>query len=129
MRQVEPETLKWREARNAYLAKLQAAQASGDFSQVPMDPLETLPGGTDAPLVTEMTAKVMQGYAAWSLKCDEQISVQQQIAILEAARRARVTQRSSRAVALRHWITEAPEAQKTDTIMVQDVVGIRKARA
>jgi hypothetical protein len=128
MKQVEAETQAWDAARTKFLSALSGALTTGNFAEVPLDPLISMYQGAEgAPVTAEMEQKLVQGYMDQTLKSDDQISIQQQVSILESARRTRLTERFNRKLALTHLQHEAYEYKRTKTVMNQELVGIRKA--
>lgn len=104
------------------------AITSGDFSKVDLDPYLAQTGASVAPQTDQLDKDYLAAFASGGSEktCADVINLQQQQALLEAFRRARMTRRTCRASWLRHAAQEAGQYTAVDAMMTQQINGLRK---
>lgn len=127
LRQITTETVAWRQARDPALAALADALATGDFSEIPRDPLAAAEALTPGFPVTEETE---QAYRDVITSGDQETlasygtGLELQINVMEAARRTAAVARGSRVAALARMQSRAEDAgnrsDQLDTLFLED---------
>jgi hypothetical protein len=128
-RQVEAETQQALALRTAARDKVAKAFASGNFAGVPVQPYLTAPQGTTGfPPTAAMETKGLTFYGTDTPPGTAQDvgSIQKQINVLEALRRAELARRQSRRDMLAHLTYEFVQADLHDTATLKVFVGSDK---
>ena len=127
--QVEAETQAALALRTAARDALAAAFTSGNFGAVPTQPYVTQPQGAQGfPVTTVMETKALTFYGTATPPGNTQDtgSLQQQINVLEAFRRAENARRQTRRDLLTHLTFEFTQADRADAAALKRFVGADK---